>query len=102
MIMLYAFAPAGALEEKYAIRVLLALYHEGTMVKGDLYPLVASGKGTVHDRISGLIALGLIAEEQERAPPWRKRITLTERGLQVAELLDRADMLLDTECASAL
>ena len=77
----------GSLEEKFSLRLLLALKGEKRVVKGDLHRLVSKGVATTLDRLDKLEEMGLVWVDLEPVKPRRKFILLTPMGERVAEHL---------------
>ncbi len=75
------------LERKHSLKVLMTVYRNGTMSKTELVESIATGAGSVSARIDELCEAGLIYIHEEDVRPFRKMVSLTERGLEVAELI---------------
>lgn len=82
------------LEERYVVRMLIALGDKGETTRQDLYDSVSNGSSIVGGKLNQLIVLGLVQEEVRRAMPFTKRLNLTEKGVRVAALLKQVELAL--------
>lgn len=82
------------LEQKHSLKILYILHENGEMCKGELSSKITVGTVSVQARISDLIDAGLIHERVDTVRPYKKHISLTEKGTQVAELIVRMNNLL--------
>ncbi len=57
------------------------------MNKTELIESISVGASSVSNRIDELSEAGLLHVEEEEVPPFRKMVSLTETGRQVAELI---------------
>ena len=85
--MKYDNLKVGSLEERFSLRLLLALKSEQPIVKGDLHRLVAKGMSTTLDRLDSLEKIGLVKVDVEAVKPFRKFMQLTPMGMRIAEHL---------------
>ncbi len=83
------------LESTHAIRILLVLRDNGSMVKGDLARSIAKGTATVQSRVADLVDSGLVTETREMAKPFRIYVDLTPKGREVADLLREMEALFE-------
>ncbi|MEI6795565.1 MAG: hypothetical protein WCK39_01750 [Methanomassiliicoccales archaeon] len=75
------------LEERYTVRIMVALRQKGQTTRQDLYETVSNGSSTVGGKVNTLISIGLVEEEVRKALPFTKHLRLTEKGTRVADLL---------------
>jgi len=75
------------LEKKHAMKVLLTIYEKGRMNKTELVESISSGAGSVSSRVDELEQAGLFKVEEETVRPFRKMVSLTERGKEIARLV---------------
>ena len=83
------------LENTHAIRILLVLRDNGSMVKGDLARSIAKGTATVQSRVADLVDSGLVTETRETTKPFRIYVELTPKGREVADLLHEIGALFE-------
>lgn len=76
-----------SLERRHAMKVLLVLRDRGSMGKTELAESINSGAGSVSSRIDELLEAGLLRIDEELCHPFRKVVSLTELGGEVAELV---------------
>ncbi|MBR6037574.1 MAG: winged helix-turn-helix transcriptional regulator [Candidatus Methanomethylophilaceae archaeon] len=81
------------LETTHAIRILLVLRDNGSMVKGDLARAIAKGTATVQSRVADLVDSGLVTETRETTKPFRIYVELTPKGREIADLLCELESL---------
>jgi len=74
------------LHKSKASEILLTLISGPKHVR-ELHSLVGGSLSTIEDRIKELIEIGLIAEKQPDAWPYRKILKLTDQGKEIAKLL---------------
>ena len=77
------------LEKKHALKVLMVLRDKKMLNKTELVEEIASGAGSVQARVDDLEAAGLISVEEEAVRPFRKMVSLTEKGKDIADLAAR-------------
>jgi len=83
--------------------ILLILWHNFTYDQRDreslpvtkLIKMAGGSVSTISMRINDLIMAGLVKSEQEHSFQGRRLISLTEKGQNVAELIDRADWIME-------
>ncbi len=83
------YAELDVLERKHAMKALMVVREKGSMNKTELVESIASGASSVSTRIEELSEAGLFRIEEESVRPFRKLVSLTERGAEVAELTAR-------------
>ena len=75
------------LEKKHALKVLLVLRERQALNKTELLEAIASGAGSVQTRIDDLESADLVRVEEETVRPFRKMVSLTEKGKDIADLV---------------
>lgn len=75
------------LEQKHAMKVLLLLKGR-RMFKGELASKITIGTASIQARVQDLIDLGLVLEEPQTVKPFKKILSLTEKGNEIAELIE--------------
>ena len=81
------YAGLEVLERKHAMKVLMSVYENGRMNKTELIESISVGASSVSARIDELSEAGLFHVEEEKVPPFRKMVSLTDMGEQIAELI---------------
>ena len=81
------YTELDVLERRHAMKVLLVLRERGVMNKTELVESLTSGAGSVQTRVDDLLAAGLVEVEEENVRPFRKMISLTDKGREVADLI---------------
>lgn len=81
------------LEQKHAMKILVHLL-DGDMYKGELTSKITVGSSSILSRVEDLVDNGLITEEVQKTRPFRKTLSLTEKGRSVAELIREIEGLL--------
>ncbi|MBR6871036.1 MAG: winged helix-turn-helix transcriptional regulator [Candidatus Methanomethylophilaceae archaeon] len=81
------YAGLDVLERKHAMKVLMSVRENGCMNKTELVESISVGASSVSTRIDELSEAGLFHVEEEEVPPFRKMVSLTDTGEQVAELI---------------
>lgn len=84
------------LEQKHSLKILKILYDNGELCKGELSSMITVGTASVQSRIRDLVEVGLINEVVDTVKPYRKHISLTEKGEEVAKLIAQMDKLLQS------
>lgn len=74
------------LEQKHALKVLVLL-REKDMFKGELASKIIIGTASIQARVQDLVELGLISEEPQPVKPFKKILSLTEKGREIADLV---------------
>ncbi len=69
------------------MKALLSVLEKGRMNKTELVESISVGASSVSSRIDELSEAGLFHVEEEEFPPFRKMVSLTDMGEQVAELI---------------
>ncbi len=92
--MKYSGLKVGGLESSHGLKVILALYREGTTARSALYAMISSANRTVADRIKELVDLELVEEVQIDKPPYRA-LQLTKKGKDVAEHIEAVERILN-------
>lgn len=77
------------LEQKHSLKILKILYENGELCKGELSSMITVGTASVQSRIKDLVEAGLVDEVVDTVKPYKKHISLTEKGSEVAELVTR-------------
>lgn len=85
--------PLSRLEEKHVLTILYIL-RSGPMQKTILTDNVTNSSDTVKKRVDLLVELGLVVEEKEIQRPFRKMVTLTDKGKQIADLVTQINLLM--------
>ena len=75
------------------MKVLLHL-QEGDMYKGELSSKITIGTAAIQSRIDDLIDLGLVNETPQTIKPFKKILSLTEKGQKIAKMIQEIDDLL--------
>lgn len=83
----------SVIESARVAKVLVLCLREGEMPKGIIYQKLQKNTTVLQSRIKELVDAGLLREE-ERSDPYRKMISLTEKGLAVAEKLKEIEDIL--------
>lgn len=78
------------LEQKHALKVLIIL-REKEMFKGELASKITIGTASIQARVQDLVELGLIQEEPQSVKPFKKILSLTPKGREVADLVALID-----------
>ena len=81
------------LEQKHAMKVLVYLL-ENDMYKGELTSKITVGSASVQSRVAELVEKDLVREEMQKVKPFRKILSLTDKGRRVAELVKEIENLL--------
>ena len=81
------------LEQKHAMKVL-AILLEREMFKGELASKITIGTASIQARVDELVRLGLLEEEPQTVKPFRKIIRLTDKGREVAEMIEKIEEVL--------
>jgi len=81
------------LEQKHALKVLVLLSGK-EMFKGELASKITIGTASIQARVQDLINLGLIREEHQSVKPFKKYLSLTEKGEEIAKLVREIESLL--------
>ncbi len=81
------YAELEVLEKKHAMKVMMTVYEKGSTNKTELVESITSGAGSVSTRIDELSDAGLLRIEEETVRPFRKMVSLTDRGVEVAQLV---------------
>lgn len=84
------------LEQKHSLKILKILYENGELCKGELSSMITIGTASVQSRIKDLVEAGLIDEVVDTVKPYRKHISLTEKGEKVAKLVTQIYDLLQS------
>ncbi|MBO4568856.1 MAG: hypothetical protein J5674_02610 [Candidatus Methanomethylophilaceae archaeon] len=82
------YTELDVMERRHAMKVLLVLRDRGTMNKTELVESLTSGAGSVQTRIDELCEAGLLMVDEENVRPFRKMISLSEKGKRVADLIE--------------
>jgi DNA-binding HxlR family transcriptional regulator len=77
----------SALEDTYALRILVFLFENGPTFKTVLYSSVSNTVDAPKKRVETLVEIGLLSEDVSRYPPYTKTIDLTSKGRIIAEML---------------
>jgi DNA-binding HxlR family transcriptional regulator len=72
-------------------KVLVALHRSGPAPIMSLRESASLGGNAVQNGVRNLQGLGLVSEERENKPPFRRTISLTIFGKKTAALLDQAE-----------
>lgn len=86
-------AVADVVRRSKGLEILFAL-SEGPKFVSDLQRSVGGSSTTVEERITELIHEGVIVEEKMGTAPFRRTLTLTEKGREVTDNLRRTNNLL--------
>lgn len=78
------------LEQKHALKVLIIL-REKEMFKGELASKITIGTASIQARVQDLVELGLIQEEPQPVKPFKKILSLTPKGREIADLVALID-----------
>lgn len=81
------------LEQKHAMKVLVYLL-ENDMYKRELTSKITVGSCSIQSRVEDLAEMELITEEVQKTKPFRKVLSLTDKGRKVAELVKEIENLL--------
>lgn len=74
-----------------AIKVVLSIFDlrsEGPVTSAKIWRRIGGGNKTIVDRIRELEERGFIEREEQRSYPYAKHINLTEKGEELAGVLD--------------
>lgn len=82
------------LEQKHSLKILKILYENGELCKGELSSMITVGTASVQSRIKDLVEVGLVDEVVDTVKPYRKHISLTDKGEEIAKLVSQIDNLL--------
>ena len=75
------------LERKHAMKTMLVLREKGRVNKTELVESITAGAGSVSSRIEEMKDAGLIRIDVEDVRPFRKMVSLTDQGIEVADLV---------------
>ncbi len=81
------YTELDVLEKKHAMKVMLTIREKGSMNKTELVESIASGAGSVNTRVEELEEAGLLRVDEEDVRPFRKMLSLTERGAEIADMI---------------
>ncbi len=81
------YSELDILERKHSLKVLMVLRSCGPVNKSELTESITSGAGSVQVRIDDLKSSGLVEVREETVRPFRKMVSLTEKGRAVADLV---------------
>jgi len=79
------------------IKVLLVLAREDNLPVSIIVDRTKSSPNAIYNALRRLIQTDLIKEEREKGFPYRRLISLTEKGRKVAELLVEIEKILSEE-----
>ena len=71
------------LEQKHSLKILLIL-SDGPLYKGELASKITIGTASVQARVEDLKSIGLVNEESLNVKPFKKIVSLTPEGEQIA------------------
>lgn len=88
----------SVIEEAHAAKVLVTCLKEGDIAKSVLYGILQKNNQVIQARIESLVSARLLTEtEQKIDGAWKKIISLTPKGQQVAEHLRAIEEILSEE-----
>jgi DNA-binding PadR family transcriptional regulator len=89
------------LEHTRTARFLIFLHKRDSVPVSHIRWQIKGGQTTIYGIIRRLKDASLIQEETESGFPWRRVITLTERGAQVAKKLEEIELMLEEKSGVA-